>query len=254
VLDTLDGIDDVGPPEIEPGVDMPTWRLLRDQHPDWLLPGVGLLEKDGVYAFESNPTFVDAFLLGLNTQALGELRWRNLSIATGSTPLRMFWGRVDVSDHDDERRIDDIVGVGDWTDTPLGDGGHRPPDATGGNLVLVIRSELFRRYPETLVSAVPAHLDGDGQPDFDPDHAPDDTVARSWPIFQGTITDDVTFFGFDLAADDVRRHWIVLEEPPAGYRFRSDLSGPAADGADFARLRLNDPTRVLISGAQLLTG
>ena len=47
--------------------------------------------------------------------------------------------------------------------------------------------------------------------------------------------------------------WFLLEEPPPGYRFRNDGSpadGP--DGAEFARARFNDPTRVLIRGGEIL--
>ena len=40
-------------------VDLPSWRFLRDVAPDWLLPGVAQLARDRVYAFESNPVFVD---------------------------------------------------------------------------------------------------------------------------------------------------------------------------------------------------
>ena len=32
-------------------------------------------------------------MLGLNTEALAELRWRNIGVATGTTPLRRFWDR-----------------------------------------------------------------------------------------------------------------------------------------------------------------
>ena len=48
-------------------------------------------------ALESNAIFIDAYLAGLNTQLLGELRWRNIPVATGCTPIRRFWDRTDTS-------------------------------------------------------------------------------------------------------------------------------------------------------------
>ena len=80
VCDTIVGLEgcSAAPPEICPGLDYPTWLLLRQHAKEWLLPGVGELPKDAVVAMESNPAFVDAFLTGLNTQLLSELRWRGL--------------------------------------------------------------------------------------------------------------------------------------------------------------------------------
>lgn len=77
VLSGITGLDlsqPLAPVEVCVGLDLPVWTFLRDRAPDWLLPGVSSLEEDAVVGLESNPTFVDAFLLGLNTQVLSELR------------------------------------------------------------------------------------------------------------------------------------------------------------------------------------
>jgi hypothetical protein len=37
-----------------------------------------------VIALQSDPIFIDAYLAGLNTQLLAELRWRNIPSATGA--------------------------------------------------------------------------------------------------------------------------------------------------------------------------
>src|SRR3712207_6341889 len=139
------GDQPLAPTEICLGIDFPIWTFLRDHAPDWLLPGVSAIEKDDVVALESNPTFVDAFLLGLNTQVLSELRWRNVPIATGCTPMRMFWGQIDVAAN---RHRPDIRGVETWpANSPLGHGTHQPPPPASTDLVVVFRSDLFRRYP-----------------------------------------------------------------------------------------------------------
>ena len=253
VLGTIDGLpdDSAQPVEVCTSIDLPSWRFLRDVAPDWLLPGVAQLVRDRVYAFESNPVFVDAFLLGLNHQTLAELRWRNLRIASGCTPLRVFWGRIAAGGG---APLDDVRSVGLWSDaSPLGGAQHRPPGVDASNLILVFRTDLFRRYPSTIVSAITAALDGNGDPDFDEQAAPDGSEPRHWPVFQGSIGDDVTFFGFPFTPQQGEGMWFLLEEPPPGYRFRNDGSpadGP--DGAEFARARFNDPTRVLIRGGEIL--
>jgi hypothetical protein len=254
VLSGITGLDPaqpLAPVEVCVGLDLPVWTFLRDRAPDWLLPGVSTLEEDAVVGLESNPTFVDAFLLGLNTQVLSELRWRNLRIATGCTPMRTFWGQIDLAG---DRHMPDIRGIDVWSNSSsLGDPSHQPPPVTAANdLVLVFRSDLFRRYPNTLVYAAPAVLDG-GEPDWtaDPPFADGD---RLFPTFQGSIGDDITFFRFELQPAQARRFWIALEEPPSGYSFRNDQTVGAGvnDGATFADITFSNPVRVLIRGKSLI--
>ncbi|SFT98164.1 hypothetical protein SAMN05660657_04402 [Geodermatophilus amargosae] len=249
------------PPEPCPGLNVPVWLKLAEMAPDWLLPGVGQLPEDCVVPVGSNPVFVDAFLAGLNTRLLEELRWRNFRVASGCTPVRTFWFRADNTSGD---RAGDIVGIQRWTPTSgLGDVQHRPGDVqhrpaglTGGDLVLVFRGQLFHRYPNTMLYLVSA-LQG-GQLDFSVPPAGD--ARRILPTFQGRIGGDVTFFGFlGVPPEDVLGRWVALEEPPSGFRFRNDVpeAGEAdtfRDGAEFADRAFDDPVRVLIRGDHLVPG
>ena len=201
---------------------------------------------------------MDGYLLGLNTQVLAELRWRNMPLATGCTPLKMFWGRIDPNT---DIQLNDIRDVGNWQDAShLGDADHQSPNVGNKNLVVVFRSDLFRRYPQTIVSAVEAQRDPQGQPLWDKDHLPGSQSPREWPIFQGSIGEDVTFFGFGLTPQQAQDYWIVIEEPPSGYTFRNDHAdnapdlpaSPSADGGNYARERLTQPTRVLIKGGEFI--
>jgi hypothetical protein len=90
------------------------------------------------------------------------------------------------------------------------------------------------------------------QNDWDP---PDPTVPldlnqRKSPTFTGTIGTDITFFGFDVKPEDLLQYWVVLEEPPAGYRFyhkpEPSIPGPDTHSAQFAHRRFAVPVRVLI--------
>jgi hypothetical protein len=244
----------LAPTEVCIGIDYPIWTFLRDRAPDWLLPGVTSLEEDAVVAVESNATFVDAFLLGLNAQVLSELRWRNVPIATGCTPMHMFWGQIDPADPAANSHKADIRGVEVWPDgTPLGHIDHQQPPPVGTDLVLVVRSDLFRRFPQTVIYAAPAPL-VDGEPVWTDN--PPFTGERLLPTFQGSIGEDITFFRFDLQPQAARQWWIVLEEPPPGYGFRNDLPDEAIkdikDGAMFAHVTFHNPVRVLLRGENLI--
>ncbi len=256
VIGTITGLDPaqpLAPPEVCVGLDRPVWRDVEQSFPEWLLPGVNALPADSVIALETNPRFTDACLLGYNTQLLGELRWRNIPVATGCTPMRVFWDRAHTQTG---ARIDDIVGIPNWaTDSDVGAPGHRPGGAAGKDLALVVRGQLFVRYPRTVVYLVSAVHGGAADFDIDPDPA----APHILPSFQGRIGTDVTFFGFQgVPSSAVQTHWIVFEEPPHGYRFYN-LSEPeaqgvadSADGADWASATFADPVRVLIKGPDLI--
>jgi hypothetical protein len=255
VLGTLEGIDPaepLAPPEICVGLDRATWRDVEGQFVEWLLPGVGALPEDSVIALETNPLFTDSVLTGYNQQLIGELRWRNMRIAAGCTPLRRFWDRADPATGD---RVDDIIGIANWpTGSDLGGPAHRPGGVSGADLVLVFRGRLFLRYPRTLLYLVSA--EHAGAVDFAEDPVPGAT--HHLPTFQGRIGSDVNFFGFQgFPPEDIERHWVVLEEPPTGYRFYNTGEQPApvgGDGAAFARGMFADPVRVLIRGDRLAPG
>ncbi|HYP09704.1 MAG TPA: hypothetical protein VER03_26000 [Bryobacteraceae bacterium] len=249
VLETITGL---GPNPLKPievciGLDFPLWTWMRDHAADWLLPGINELKENAVAAFESNPVFVDAFLAGFNTQVISELRWRNIPLATGCTPVRMFWGPVDASG----KRLADINGIATWpASSPLGDTSHGVGAAAGSDVILVFRTDLFRRYPKTLIYLVPPVMNG-ANPDWNVDP---NVASRVLPSFQGQVAEDIVFFRFDVSPANARKHWVVLEEPPIGITFRNDkaVGGGVTDGASFAIATIDQTTRVLIPGAALI--
>ena len=110
--------------------------------------------------------------------------------------------------------------------------------------MLLIRGELLRRYPNTVIYAVRAAETDDGR---DLSTNPND---ERHPVFRGTLQPDVTFVGFDLTADDVvtgSGWFFVLQQQPTEPRFGLDeapyLEGKAdvpelAEFFDFQLLRL----------------
>jgi hypothetical protein len=247
----IDPAQPLAPPEPCVGLDRPAWADLERGFDEWLLPGVGQLPADSVIGLETNAVFVDAFLTGLNSQLLAELRWRNIPIASGCTPIRRFWDRADSSNG---TRTDDIVGLKSWTiESRLGDPTHAGTGTSSRELVIAVRGDLFLRYPSTLVYLKSARHGQAGAVNFEID--PEETAPRILPGFRGRLAEDVAFFGFPaLDAASVVDHWVVFEEPPAGYRFANDAVTAALTGHAWAEAALVQPVRVLIRGDSLIAG
>jgi hypothetical protein len=206
VIGTLSGLTDLRPVTLEPELDLPLWSFLRDNAPDWLLPGVGQMPLHSVVPAATNPGFVQALLVGANVQTTGELRWRRHPLKAKASPLRKFWQRADGAL--------DINPIKTWDPGEgFGGAGLTFPGASE-EAVVVFRTPLFRRYPHTVVYLYPADAvwDDSGLATLDPGQC-------VHPTFTGTLADDVVFFGFPLPASAFTDHWVVLEEPPAGYRF-----------------------------------
>jgi hypothetical protein len=240
VLSTLPGFTHVGPVEIEPELDLPLWSFLSQRSPDWMLPGAGDLAQHTVVGLSTNPRFVEALLVGANHQTASELRWRNIPMVTRWSPLRKFWQRTGGEF--------DIVPIKTWPDADAL-GSATLDDGHGSEAVVAFRTPLFRRYPSTVVYLYPASADWQPPAENVPLAAPD----RKDPTFSGTIGDDVTFFGFAVPPADLATHWVVLEEPPAGYRFYHQQDAPPPwpgkpddNSANFAYNRFAQPVRVLI--------
>jgi hypothetical protein len=82
------------------------------------------------------------------------------------------------------------------------------------------------------------------QPNFD-------NGSAIGPKIKGSISDDVTFFIFDVDPSKLADYRVVLDEPPAELRFRNDLNPLSTNSATFATSTIDTPTRVAIEGTYL---
>jgi hypothetical protein len=203
-------------PVFEPELDLPLAPVLARLAPHWLLPGRGAIANDRIVALASNPRFIESALVGANLRALGELRWRNVRVASGWSPLRRFWPRPEGPD---------ITPLRSWAGA-LGDGSHRPAGEVGTLLVIVIRSPILRRYPGTAVYLLRPGVDVEkaATGDIVPTEA-----QRVRPIFKGALEPDLHYIGFPVNPGDGPLYPLVLEEPLAEPRFR--LESPFAPGS-----------------------
>ncbi|MFE5586326.1 hypothetical protein [Kitasatospora sp. NPDC056531] len=269
----LSAIDPPDPQPLAPRepclpLDVALWSWLRYTGREWLLPGADTLKDGDVVGLAANPVFVDAFLTGANTRALGELRWHNLRLPTGCTPLRRFWDRYAPSGTDPTALLPDtdITGIDAWTGPPgstdpatdprrlpLGDDSHGPGGTARRRLVIAFRTELFRRYPGTLVYLAAQHDDW-RKADIEPG-------LRTEPAFAARITPSLVLFAFDVDPPSLATtYFVVVEQAPSGFRFRGENMAHGSDGTvtgpsqSIAARSLEAPVRVLLNGHDLAGG
>lgn len=192
---------------VGPQIDEPLYKPLADYNPDRFLPGIGDIPADTITLLETNPRFVEAFMIGANHEMNRELLWRRYPTDRRGTPFHRFWDRVDgAPDIGDIHAIGRGVRLGTSTGADL-----------SGSLVLLVRGQLLRRYPNAVVYAAPALPDGSLDPS--------PTVVRN-PVFWGRLDPDVTFAGFDLTREDVDPDpgwFFVIAEQPVEPRFGLDV-------------------------------
>ena len=250
VLASLDGVGVTDPPTIQPYIKFPMWSFLRDEAPEWLLPGVREIEQHTIAVLKPNPLFIEAFMIGANTRLLEALRRYDFEVSSTVTPIKTFWGRLDPASGEMQPDVSDVQA--NLQDEHLGE--HVLPSA--GRAAFVVRSPLFHEYPGTSVYLLDAR-DGTGPPVFDGFTEADLSLLgagqgdkRVWPVFQGKLK-DIVLLGFNIIPEHLGNYWIVFEEAPRDRRFKSS-GGAAANGAAFAAARVVGPYRVLLPVTKLL--
>ena len=179
---------------------------------DWLLPGLHTVPTDCVALLQPNQRFIEAYLLGLNVEMGRELLWRDYVVDDPrATFFRQFWRRLQ------PRGDGDIADIAEWGTRRLGD--NRAPGVKTSQVVLLLRSVLFRRYPNAVVYAVPGERVGTGR-------RPGPMAQEIHPLFRGSLQPDVNFFGFDLDAALATGDpgwYFVIQQQPTEPRFGFDV-------------------------------
>lgn len=212
---TVAATDPLEPLMDAPEFPQPMYEALRDLSQDYLLPGLEHVPPDTVQLLETNAKFVESFLVGLNAEMSRELLWRGYPTDQRGTYFRHFWDTLD----DDAPIPPDIPPIHQWGQRKLGD--NAMGAAAGNKLVLLIRGELLRRYPNTVIYAVRAVFKGTQRT------MPPDPAEEIHPIFRGTLSPDVTFLGFNLTAAQATTGaglYFVLQQQPTEPRFGLDVA------------------------------
>jgi hypothetical protein len=185
-----------------PQFNVPIAEEILARWPEWAIPGITGLPDNSVMVVETNPEFVAALLVGLNQEFNRELLWREFPTDQRGTPFARFWPTAG----------NDVDEIARWPlESKLGSqvrGGEE------GNIVLVIRGEVLRRFPAAPLVAVK----GVG------DKLPDEFTgipATPLPLDESTMLYIFTGITETQAKDE---DWFfVLREPMRGTQFGFDL-------------------------------
>jgi len=213
--DNLDPIMDA------PSFPQPMYEGLRDLSQDYFFPGLDQVPPDTVQLLQTNAKFIESFMVGLNTEMGRELLWRGYPTDQRGTYFQNFWDATAVPPGVTPP-VDINPPIHLWGSRELG---ATAVGAGGDKLVLLIRGELLRRYPGTIIYAVKALVHGTRRvlaSDFPSEATP---PFEAYPVFRGTLNPDVTFLGFDLTPTEVLTGpgwFFVLQQQPTEPRFGLD--------------------------------
>lgn len=227
-----------------PRFPIPVYEYLKEISPDYIIPNINEIEPNTITLMETNRQFIESFLMGMNHEFSRELLWREFPTDMRGSYFRHFWEYdndpmkdVEVGD-DYEAYVEqmlanqnaraDIKEIHKWNKT-LGNNEEKP----GAGLVLLIKGDLLRKYPNTLVYAQKA-VYKNGNPAL-PRQLSDYNQSGNvkWPILSGSIEPDVYFFGFELSQEEANGNrtnnpgwFFVLRERPGQVSFGlDDLDG-----------------------------
>ena len=222
-------VDPLPAPVFEPELDLPLAPVLAKLAPQWLLPGRGSLadtdRRDGVESEDSSSRRSQAPIIARSA----ELRWRNVRIRSGWSPLRRFWPRPTGPD---------ITPLRAWSRRSRATRRTVRPGDVG--------ESARRRHPladSAAVSRVRAMYLLDPSVDVKQLHRPELRRHRRTSAFcrssKAHWNPDLHYIGFPrTAAQAAEDHYLVLEEPMAEPRFR--LEPPCGDCNAWQN---GDPTR-----------
>jgi len=193
--------DVLDPVMAAPSFSQPLYKPLYDISPDWILSGLGDLPLDVVSLGRPNERFIESFMLGANDEMGRTLLFNEYPTDQRGSYFRQFFDTNGVPNPQP-----DINPIAQWPATSaLGQNGAR---ANVDNLlVLIVRAELLRRYPNTIVYAVQAQWNQDGSRSV-----PAANGNMKHPQFQGAMGTGAGFWGFDLTQADA----LGADSPSAG--------------------------------------
>jgi hypothetical protein len=247
-----------------PRFNWPMYRALDEYDREWLVPGLSLLPKtDFVTVLSTNDEFMEAFLVGLSDELAHELLWRGYPTDRRGTYFHRFWS---------PRRDELTQPIHAFRKTRLGTHvaiGGAPPSGGGasggarlGRAVIVVKSELVKRFPDLIIQAI-RNQGTPRNPVFETAQSPQITAPV---LFAEHLEPDIALVGVDLSVEELDGPgwWIVIAEHPSATRFElpggvqappnspNHLSSNRPHAAAFAEDRLHHPTRIAFEATDLI--
>ena len=216
--------NEIGLLRVAPDFPEPMFDALAAQSLDFIMPGLDKFPLNRCGMFESNQAFIEAYMVGLNHEMAREMLWREFPADLRRTFFRQFWETRDTPASEGISSLKDIQPIAEWgKPTSFGDPSHQV-GATTNLLFFVLRGDLLRKYPNTVVFMQPAVRKAEGR-------VPDDTKSIKTPVVSARLAQDIFFLGFNVSKTDAvgdaqNAGWYVgLQERPGDIHFGLDQSG-----------------------------
>lgn len=255
-----------------PDFEEPMYRKLVDISGELLLPNLKKVPVNTISLLKTNARFIESYLVGLNHEMGRELLWREYPTDERGSYFRQFWevkGLVRPQQGQSEAQgaeaAKDIKPIHTWgSQTLLGTHNNRAAQgAAADQTVLLIRGDLLKRYPNTVIFAQKAVAGTiPGEHVIRQDLSPEEFATHvKFPLYRAELPPDVKLFGFDLTIEQARGTqptsphtdslgwFFVVQEVPGEPRFGMDIAfDPGTDGLswdDLAWDRLPPDTRFI---------
>jgi hypothetical protein len=215
-----------------PSFNYPMHRVLQRLSPESFLSGLDRVPPNTVGLLVPNARFVEAFMVGLNHEMSRELLWRGFPADLSATYFQSFWTTPRPA-ADGTATAPDLKPIAEWgADRPLG--GNASSAASRPLLVLLIRGDLWRRYPTAGIYAAKAAWGG-----AQLKRLIDESAEPRLPIFRCRAGIDTLLLGFELSAQEAAGStdpaaapgwFFVFQEQAGEARFGLDAAGDTYPG------------------------
>jgi len=228
------------------------YKFLVDRDKELLLPNLHLIQPNTFSLLRTNQKFIESYLVGLNFEMGRELLWREYPTDMRGSYFRQFWDVTGFVTPDstptDAELLKDIAPIHKWKkDALLGKNNARDKEGDAEQLVFVIRGELLKKFPNTVIYAQKAFKDDKDKWFITKDL--DETKFKKevrFPIYQAELPPDIKLLGFDLTIDEAagittmtdfpgnKEGWFfIIAEVPGEPRFGMDIKFDPADPEKF---------------------
>jgi hypothetical protein len=250
-----------------PDIKLPMYLPLDGLSHEYFVPNLGLIPNNTISLMKTNQPFIESYLLGLNHEFARELLWREYPTDQQGSYFRQFWdvsNYVDRLGRDAKKLADDlkdIPRIHQWRRTSaLGSHNQRDAQGDASQVVLVVRGDLLKRYPNTFIYAQHAEWGTGTRANrlVLPDETgglfavtPPDPRLR-FPLYRAKVAPDIHFIGFDLTLEEARGDprldetaaarvavgggelgwFFVLQEVVGEPRFGMDVDAPVEPSAN----------------------
>lgn len=236
--------DDVLPVMAHPDFPEPAYKYLAALSQDYIIPNLDLVPPNTVALMQPNYSFIHSFLIGLNHEMSRELLWREYPTDQRGSYFRQFWDPGGLRSPGAAISPDaykDIRPIHLWgNDTSLEEFSVIGRPSPVKPLVLLLKGELLKKYPNTIVFAQRAIKDSQNQLVLDPANVMD---RYKFAVFSGNLAPDTRLLGFELTKEEVKltgepgdagTGWFfVLAEVPGEPRFGMDINyEPPSSGSN----------------------